>query len=71
MTASTALLVFKLLDLLALGVQVAPPVLRRYKAARARIDLMIAEGRDPTPEEVREIDNGLAALQAELHGRPG
>lgn len=55
---NNTLLILKLLDVLALGLRVAPDAMTRYAALRKTVGEMVAEGRDPTPEE-------WAALNAE------
>lgn len=65
MNATTAALILRLFDFLIAALRVAPEVLMRYRELRQRIERWIAEGRDPTPEEWRELD----ALTEALHER--
>ena len=68
MAPSTALLVLRLVDLLAMGVQLAPEIRARFDDASARVKRMVEEGRDPTPEEWAEIDAETDASIAAITG---
>ena len=62
MSPTTAALILKLIDLLALGVAMAPQIRAKYIETKAKIDQMVAEGRDPTPDEHAEVDAAIASL---------
>ncbi len=51
MNPATANLLYLLLDM----VGRAPAVIQGFAETKALIDKMVAEGRDPTPEEVAEL----------------
>lgn len=55
MTPATALLVIRVLDLLAFALLKGPEVKARYDRAVAKIRELIEEGREPTPEEFAEV----------------
>lgn len=55
MSRETALLLVKVLEIVAAGVALAPTLRRRVDRYTGRVRLMIEEGRDPTPEEWREL----------------
>ena len=63
MTPASLSLLLKGLDLLVLGLNVAPEVMRAFKNITANVQLMVNQGRDPTPDEWRLIDN----LRDEIH----
>lgn len=69
MTATTALMVIRLLDILALGMQHAPAIMSRYSALRDKVKSMVEEGRDPTPEERAELDAETDEIMAQLGSR--
>lgn len=48
--------VLKLLDIVVAASTTLPEVLGKYQAVRSKIDQMVAEGRDPTPEEWADLD---------------
>lgn len=49
-------LVLNLIDLLVIGMKIAPEVLKAYQEARAKINLIAAEDREPTAEEHEELN---------------
>lgn len=70
MPASTVLLILKLIDLVALGAQMAPAILARVTAASDKIKIMVKEERDPTDAEWAELDRETNDLMAEILGAP-
>ena len=60
-------LIIKLIDLILIGVAVAPRVAAEMEALKGRLAEMVAEGREPTPEEWdalnAEIDDKIAQLR--------
>lgn len=47
--------VIKLLDIVMLAVEATPAILAKYNKAKAKIEKMIEEGRNPTQEEWDEL----------------
>lgn len=68
MSQAQALLLLKLLDLAIAGISAAPDVIARVRQGRSKLEAMIQEGRDPTPDEMAEIDADIAGLRERLHG---
>jgi hypothetical protein len=68
MSPSSALLIIRLIDLLALGMTVAPEIMARYSALRDKVRQMVEEGRDPTPEEWAAMDAETSDLLGKLAG---
>ena len=64
MNPTTAALILKLIDILALGVAMAPQIRADYEATKAKIAKWVEEGRDPTPEEHAEINKQIDDLTA-------
>ena len=60
-------LIVKLIDLILLGVSVAPAVKAEMEALKARLAQMVAEGREPTAAEWdalnADIDSKIASLR--------
>ena len=69
MNSSTAMLIFKLLDLAVFAFGRAGPAMERYRAGRERVRQIVQEGRAPTPEEVAEVD-GLIDAELDRLNRP-
>ncbi|MEE8551588.1 MAG: hypothetical protein V3T08_10085 [Gemmatimonadota bacterium] len=69
MSPEVALLVIKLLDVVAAGVRLAPDILRRKDEYVRQIEAMIREDRGPTNAELnallRESDQLTQAIKAE------
>lgn len=69
---STVILVSRLLDVVLMLVANIPAMRARFQAIKDELDLMQAEGRDPTPEEWeargQSIDDRLARLKAKQGG---
>lgn len=59
-------LVISLIDIIALGVQMAPAVLSAYNNARNKINAIVDAGRNPTPTEHEELNKILNDLRAIL-----
>ena len=55
MSETTLLLILRILDLLALGLKLAPELQARYNRLTGRLKLMVQEGRNPTEQEFAEI----------------
>lgn len=60
-------IIINLIDIIALGIQLAPKVLEAYNKARAKVQQFIDEDRDPTPEEHEELNKLINVLREELH----
>ena len=56
MTAATLVLLVKGLDLLVLGIEMAPAIRSAFTDMTAAVRLMVEEGRDPTPVEWATLD---------------
>lgn len=67
MNPGTIELILKLIDFAVLAAKLAPAVQAQYAETRAKVDAMVAEGRDPTPEELAELTNGIDELRGKLH----
>ena len=67
MTHANAALLFKLVDALLLGLTLAPEIMARFQRTKGLLERMVAEGRDPTPEETAEIDGEIDSLRAGFH----
>lgn len=67
MSAANLALIMKVLDLILLGVTVAPRVAAEMEALKGRLAQMVAEGREPTAQEWdtlnAEIDDKIARLR--------
>jgi len=68
MSDNTMLLVLRMIDLLALGVGLAPEIRTRFDETNGRIRALVAEGRDPTPEEWSALDAETEDLFRRLQG---
>ena len=64
------LLILKLIDTLAMGVEMAIDVRARYDAVSAKVRKMVEEDRDPTPEEWALIDQETNVLMEQILGEP-
>lgn len=60
-------LVINLVDIIALGIQMAPTVYSAYTKARGKIQQIVDEGREPTLEEHEELNKLINDLRGELH----
>ena len=56
MSTAALTLLLKSLDLLVLGLEVAPNIRTAFADVTASVQLMINEGRDPTPVEWAKLD---------------
>ncbi len=56
MTAATLVLLVKGLDLLVLGIEMAPAVRSAFQSITDSVRLMVEEDRDPTPAEWAQLD---------------
>ena len=63
-------LIIKLIDLILLGVTVAPRVAAEMEALKARLADMVAEGREPTAEEWDTLNTEIDDKIAQLRGGP-
>lgn len=57
-----------LLDLIVMGIELAPEVYASYQEARGKLDTMLEEGRDPTDEEWNDLNQSIRGLRTQLHG---
>lgn len=62
-------LIIKLIDLILLGVTVAPRVAAEMEALKGRLAQMVAEGREPTADEWDELNADIDAKIAQLRSR--
>jgi len=60
-------LVVNLLDIVVLGIKMAPAVYSAYQKARGKLEQIITESRDPTLEEHEELNAMINALRTNLH----
>lgn len=60
-------LLFKVLDIIALGAQLAPQLKAQYDKSKAKLEQIVSENRDPTQAEWDEINSDIDALRDELH----
>ena len=67
MSASTALLAIKIIDLMMLGMQVAPAVIERHNARKAEIQRLVDAGEDPSDAVHAALDAAIDDLRAQLH----
>ena len=67
MGAGTIILLLKSLELLSLGLTVIPAVRAEFDKSMEVLNRAVAEGRDPTPEEVAKIDDAIALLRTDFH----
>lgn len=67
MGSGTVLLLVKALEVLSLGITVAPTVRAEFDKSMVVLNRAVAEGRDPTPAEMAVVDKGIATLRAALH----
>ena len=67
MGSGTLILLVKAVELLSLGLTVAPAVQAEFNKSMGVLNRAIAEGRDPTPEEVAEVDKAIDLLRSEFH----
>lgn len=59
--------VVNLIDIIALGIQMAPAVLTAYNKARAKIQTFIDENRNPTEQEHEELNQLINVLRESIH----
>ena len=68
MNIATIGLISKVLDMILMGVQMIPAVKAEMEELKGKLSEMVAEGRDPTPEEWDalnlSIEDKLARLRA-------
>ena len=73
MNPATVLMILQLIDITATALDAIPEARARYQKTSAKIKEFVAEGRDPTPEELNEIlresSDLTAAIRAELESR--
>lgn len=67
MNPSTALLIAKLLDLAILAATKGPSYIEGLRSHRERVQRMIDEGRNPTREELAQLETAVEAHRARLH----
>ncbi len=67
MNPQTALMILRMVDLLAAGLQLAPEIRARYAATSAKVKKMVTEGREPTPEEWAALDAETDDLLAQIN----
>ena len=67
MTSTMALLLIDLIDLARLALTSGVETARRFEAHRDTIRTMIAENREPTDDERRELADDIVALRRQLH----
>ncbi len=60
-------IVLPVLDIIAAAIKMAPAVLDAYQNARTKINQIISEGRDPTPEEHAQLNDLVNKLRADIH----
>jgi hypothetical protein len=61
-----ALLLLRLIDLVAFGLKTAPHIYRDYKGLSEKIRQLVEEGRDPNPAEWAELNGRVSHLSSEL-----
>lgn len=54
-------------EVLPLAIQGVSSAVALWKSGSAKIEQMVSEERDPTPEEWDELNAGISALQSDLH----
>jgi chloramphenicol 3-O-phosphotransferase len=67
MTPNTILLIIELIDLAAIAVSKGPAVIAAFERNRDAIRAMVAEGRDPTADEIAALRAEIADLRTRLH----
>ena len=67
MTPNTILLIIELIDLAAIAVSKGPTVIAAFEHHRDAIRAMVAEGRDPTADEIATLRAEIADLRSRLH----
>lgn len=66
MNAKSLMAILRLVDLLAAGLQLAPEVKARFDASSEKVKQMVAEGRDPTPEEWDALNAETEELMSQI-----
>lgn len=66
MNPMTILMILELLDTFAVLLASLPEAKARYDAVRAKVEQMVEEDRDPTPEELDELEAEAGVLSARL-----
>lgn len=66
MNPQTVQLILKLLDLVMVAAKVAPNIQQQYEETRTKLDEMVATGRDPSEEELRELNTDIEKMRTEL-----
>lgn len=69
MTEGQLLILLKLMDLLVVGLEHAPTVKATYLRHKAALDSMVQEGRNPTPDEIRELGEEISETRERLRRR--
>lgn len=69
MSANKFLAVIKLVDLAASLVEMSAAARESYNERSANLKAMAAEGRDPTDEEMAELDDAIETVQQSLQER--
>ena len=59
-------LILKVIDLATVAIPAGSEALQELKKLRSKVNTFVAEGRDPTPEEFRELQNETDALSVRL-----
>lgn len=67
MGSGTALIIVKLLEVLSLGLTLAPQIRSQFDRDMTLLKQMVAEGRDPTDDEMAALDKDIADLRDILH----
>lgn len=68
MNASTVLLMIRAIDLLSMGIEHGISIKAEIDATTKLIKTMIAEDRDPTPDEWADLDERTTAVMARITG---
>ena len=66
MTAATLILLVKGLDLLVLGIEMAPAIRSAFTDMTSAVRTMVEEGRDPTPAEWAMLDTLRDTLHRQI-----
>ena len=66
MTAATLILLVKGLDLLVLGIEMAPAIRSAFTDMTSAVRTMVEEGRDPTPAEWATLDTLRDTLHRQI-----
>jgi len=66
MTAAQAALLLRGIDLLILGITVAPQIKAAFSSITDELQVMIDEGRDPSPEEMEAIFTRARSVHGQI-----